>query len=67
MVVDFSISYQCYLKVILVMIEGLLSFLREVLDSKSMEANDGGRVQMNNRVIRTSWLQSFKTNDLFRS
>ena len=67
MVVNLSVSDEGYLEVILVMIERLFPFFRKILDGKSMEANDGGRVQMNNRVIRTPWLKSLKADDLLRS
>jgi hypothetical protein len=67
MVVDLSVSNKGEFILVFMMVEGLLSSFCKVVDGKSMEAEDGRGIKMDYRVIRTTRLQSFKADDLFRS
>ena len=62
--VDLSVSDEGELKLLFMMIEWLLSTFSKVVDGESMEADDGRGVKVDDRVVRTTRLDSFKANNL---
>lgn len=66
-VVDFSIGDDSVLVLSVEVAEGLLSLGSKIVDRQSVEANDAGCIQMNDRVIWSSWFDLFKACQLLRS